>query len=57
MRYGMPSITTSRPTGSAPPKSFEPSVAPTTATRDRRRWSSLGDGAADAHRAVHQEVE
>src|ERR1039457_3326502 len=40
MRNGTPSRMTSRPTGSAPPKSFEPRVEPTTATALRRFWSS-----------------
>ena len=39
-RKRAPSTVMSRPTGSAPPKSLEASVAPTTATVERRRSSS-----------------
>ena len=40
IRNREPSTVMSRPTGSAPPKSLEPSVPPTTATVERRRSSS-----------------
>ncbi len=39
-RKRTPSTVMSRPTGSAPPKSLEPRVAPTTATVERRRSSA-----------------
>ena len=55
MRKGTPSTTTSRPTGSTPPKSLAPSVAPTTATELRRRSSSSVRTAAAADRPVHEQ--